>query len=149
MAFIKSLYFRPFKTVVRHYDADVVAITSLGGDIYKTWACDRNSTNNEEIFWLSHLLPYDLPGARIFTFGYPSRRSSNRLVAGVDDFARSLLQALRQLSDKVACTNLLLGSALTFKGNLHCPMIFICHSQAGIVVKLVVLSDLFVALISD
>lgn len=44
---------------------------------------------------------------------------------GVNDFGRSSLQALRQLSDKVACTNLLLRSALTFKGNIYCPIIFI------------------------
>jgi hypothetical protein len=63
------------------------------------------------------------------------------VLVGVNDFARSLLQTLRQLSDKVACTNLLPGSAPTFKGNIYRPMIFICHSQVGIVVKLVVLSD--------
>ena len=97
------------------YDIDVVAVHGLGGDLYKTWACDRSITNNEEIFWLSSLLPRDLPGARIFTFRYPSQWSSSYSVAGVKEFARSLLQALRQLSDKVARTNLLLRLELTFK----------------------------------
>ena len=43
------------------YDVDVVTINSLGGDLYKTWACDRSTMNNEEIFWFSHLMPYDRP----------------------------------------------------------------------------------------
>ena len=117
------------------YDIDVIAVHGLGGDLYKTWACDRSTTNNEEIFKLFHLLPHDLPGARIFTFRYPSQWSSSYSVAGVKEFARSLLQALRQLSDKVACTNLLLGLELTFKGNIYPHIIFVGHSLGGTVVK--------------
>lgn len=44
------------------YDVDIVTVNSLSGDLYKTWACDRSTTNNEEILWLSHLLPHDLLG---------------------------------------------------------------------------------------
>src|ERR1700735_1124655 len=81
------------------YDVDVVTINSLSGGLYETWECNRSSAHNEEVFWLSHLLPYGLPGARIFTFRYPSRWSSNHSGAGVNDSARSLLQTLRQLSE--------------------------------------------------
>ena len=102
------------------YDIDVVAVHGLGGDFCKTWVCDRSTTNNEEIFCLSHLLPHDLPGARIFTFRYPSQWPSSHSVAGVKEFARSLLQALLQLSDKVACLS---------------HIIFVGHSLGGIVVK--------------
>ena len=112
------------------YEVDVVAVHGLGGDLYKTWAFERDTGHNDEIFWLSHLLPRDLPGARIFTFGYPSQWSSSYSVAGVKDYARSLLQALQQLPEKVVCETLILTVSADLSGE-HISPYCLPLSQSG------------------
>src|SRR5450432_1070465 len=45
---------------------DIVAIHGLNGDVRRTW------THKNGTFWLQDLLPHAMPGARIFTYSYPS-----------------------------------------------------------------------------
>ncbi len=84
------------------YDIDVVAMHGLGGDMYRTWKFAGKKNAENEMFWLSHLLPRDLPGARVFSFGYASGWAFSKSVAGIRDYARQLLQALLRFSDKVS-----------------------------------------------
>ncbi len=71
------------------YSADIVAIHGLNGDAYKTWTVDETET-----MWLYHFLPAELPGARIFSFGYPSDIGLTLATGKLEDFARSLLNDL-------------------------------------------------------
>ena len=45
------------------YPVDIVAIHGLNGDNRKTWEI-------EGVNWLQDFLPQDLPGARVFSYGY-------------------------------------------------------------------------------
>lgn len=97
---------------------DIVAVHGLNGDYEKTWTDDQSGIN-----WLEEFLPADLPGARVFSFGYD---------------ARSLLANLNvQRDGKVS--NDVLGRTLSFLITLQAlrnrPLIFVCHSMGGIVIK--------------
>lgn len=93
----------------------IVAIHGLNGHPTRTW-----SENGR--LWLTDLLPSDLPNARIFTYDYNSKAAFTGSVSRIDDFARTLLERLiakrRQLS-----------------GPEKRPLLFICHSLGGIVLK--------------
>ena len=96
---------------------DVVAVHGLQGDAYKTWEHDNGS------LWLRDFLPADIPNARIMTFGYDSTVAFSKSVAGIEDKA---LELLNHLSAK---------RSPAFFGNPSKPIIFICHSLGGIIVK--------------
>jgi hypothetical protein len=83
------------------YGVDVIAVHGLGGDFYKTWTWPRDKSRKQDVFWLSQLLPRDLPGARVFSFGYASEWAFSKSVAGIRDYARQLLQALLRYSEGV------------------------------------------------
>ena len=103
----------------KSFNVDIVAIHGLGGDIRSTW------THKNGTFWLQDLLPPSMPGARVFSFGYPSDTFLSPSVAGIRDFAVSLLNAI---------DNKLREDA---RGNMKYfrPIIYICHSLGGIVFK--------------
>ncbi|PNP78957.1 hypothetical protein FNYG_07822 [Fusarium nygamai] len=92
---------------------DIIAVHGLNGKAFKTWTQDGK-------LWLADFLPLEIPYARIFTFGYDSRIAFTGSASRVDDHARNLLERLmakrRQFSEKR-------------------PLLFICHSLGGIVVK--------------
>ena len=71
------------------YNLDVVAVHGLGGDAYKTW------THENGKLWLRDLLVDDLPGARIFTYGYNSAFVFSRETSTLKEYARMLLEAIR------------------------------------------------------
>ena len=71
------------------YNVDVVAVHGLGGGPYKTW------TDESGKLWLRDLLVEDLPGARIFTYGYDSAYVFSRETSTLRDYARALLEAIR------------------------------------------------------
>jgi hypothetical protein len=96
---------------------DVVAVHGLQGHPYETWEHENG------ILWLRDFLFKDVPGARILTFGYDSTIAFSKSVAGIEDHALGLLNALYmdRLHDGASESNR--------------PIVFICHSLGGIVVK--------------
>ena len=72
-----------------NYVVDVVAIHGLGGDAFKTW------THENGKLWLRDFLLDDLPGARIFTYGYDSGFAFSNETSTLRDYARTLLEDLR------------------------------------------------------
>lgn len=87
---------------------DIVCVHGLGGHPYRTWAAPESST-----FWLQDLLPKDLPGSRILTFGYQAQ-ATNLTTEVVSQHAENLLKELVErpgLDPKVSQT----PSSLLFK----------------------------------
>lgn len=68
---------------------DIIAIHGLNGNAYSTWR-HKNGT-----LWLRDLLPNDLPGARIFTYGYPAEVLFSKSVGDIIDYSRGFLTELR------------------------------------------------------
>lgn len=68
---------------------DIIAVHGITGDAYDTW------TEGEKL-WLRDFLPKDLPGARIFSFGYPAEVCFSLSTGKLDSFARSLLEGLKR-----------------------------------------------------
>lgn len=94
-----------------------MAVHRLQGDAYQTWKHANGS------LWLRDFLPTDIPDARIMTFGYDSTVAFCKSVADIEDKA---LELLNHLSDK---------RSPAAPGGLSKPIVFICHSLGGIVVK--------------
>lgn len=96
---------------------DVVAVHGLQGEVYRTWEHDNGS------LWLRDFLPADIPNARIMTFGYDSTTAFSKSVAKIEDMA---LELLNHLSAKRSPAQ---------PGTPSKPIVLICHSLGGIVVK--------------
>ncbi|KNG84861.1 hypothetical protein ANOM_007651, partial [Aspergillus nomiae NRRL 13137] len=86
------------------------------------WTAD---VNRERIFWPGDLLPSSVPNVRVLLFAYNSSITWNSAIAGVKDHATTLM-------------NLLI---LKRKESPERPLIFICHSLGGLVVKQALLLD--------
>ena len=93
---------------------DVVAVHGLQGDAFKTWECSNGT------LWLRDYLPEEVPSARIMTFGYDSTVAFSNSVARIEDKALDLLNRLGAQRDESTSRR---------------PVVFICHSLGGIVVK--------------
>ncbi|OAX78989.1 hypothetical protein ACJ72_06697 [Emergomyces africanus] len=100
---------------------DIVFVHGLNGTSYNTWA-----TKKPEVFWPGDLLPRTLKSqnVRILTYGYD---------ANVASFARGTSkERLHNHAEHLA-------AQLIANRNLHDaverPIIFVCHSLGGIVVK--------------
>lgn len=93
---------------------DVVAVHGLQGHAFKTWE------HENETLWLRDLLPAGIPSARIMTFGYDSTVAFSKSVAHIEDKALDLLNRLGAERDETTDRR---------------PIVFICHSLGGIVVK--------------
>lgn len=78
------------------------------------------ATETAGTFWLRDFLPRDIPGARVYSFGYDSQVLFTRANGDINTFARSLLANL------VAVRSGKLQSR---------PLVFLCHSMGGLVVK--------------
>lgn len=98
---------------------DIVAVHGLQGDAFKTWEHENGSN------WLRDFLPEDVPSARIMTFGYESTVAFSKSVAKIEDKSLELLNSLSSKRDEPDTTSI--GSSR--------PIIFICHSLGGILVK--------------
>lgn len=96
---------------------DVVAVHGLQGHPFRTWTHENGN------LWLKDDLPEDVPSARILTFGYDSTIAFSRSVATIEDIALQLLAGLRieRENDKAI--------------EARRPVVFVCHSLGGIVVK--------------
>jgi hypothetical protein len=69
--------------------SDIVAIHGLNGDAYRTW------THENDKLWLRDFLPASLPYSRTFSFGYSSEVAFSKSRGSIDQYARSLLNALK------------------------------------------------------
>jgi hypothetical protein len=72
--------------------SSIVAVHGLNGSGRKTWTDKQTGS-----FWLEDLLPGSVPAARIMTFAYDSALAFSRSKAGIENFARDLLNRLRLL----------------------------------------------------
>ncbi|KAE9369693.1 hypothetical protein N431DRAFT_547106 [Stipitochalara longipes BDJ] len=95
---------------------DVVAVHGLQGDSHKTW------THENGTMWLESILPDKLPYARIMTFGYNSTIAFSSSAAKLEDKSIELINRLtmKRSSGENASTR---------------PIVFVCHSLGGILVK--------------
>ena len=75
--------------VARTYHVDVVAVHGLAGSAYKTW------THENGTLWLRDFLLEDLPGARVFTYGYNSAYLFSRETGKIREYAKALLVDIR------------------------------------------------------
>ena len=73
---------------------DIVALHGITGDAYDTWRHENGK------LWLQDFLPKELPGARIFSFGYPAEVFCSLGTGHLDSFARSLLEDLKRVRRK-------------------------------------------------
>lgn len=72
------------------YSVDIVAIHGITGDAFNTWT-DPNGK-----LWLRDFLPNDLPGIRVFSFGYAAEVVCSLGTGDFDAYSRSLLEALKR-----------------------------------------------------
>ena len=86
------------------FSVDIVAVHGLNGHPFKTWTFNEKG---KECFWLQDYLLKDLPGARLFTFGYNSRTFFSRSVETIADYAKELIDELelKRLSAQTVCIN--------------------------------------------
>ncbi|KAI1382090.1 hypothetical protein F4677DRAFT_14854 [Hypoxylon crocopeplum] len=106
----------------REAEVDIVAVHGLNGDATKTWTGKKR-----QVSWLSHpeFLPRYVKNARVLVWGYNSSFSSltgaEPSKARIHHHAQTLVAQLyadRKIEDRV-----------------EKPIIFICHSLGGLVVK--------------
>lgn len=71
------------------YSVDIVAVHGITGDAFDTWT-DPNGK-----LWLRDFLPNDLPGIRVFSFGYAAEVVFSLGTGDLDAYSRSLLEALK------------------------------------------------------
>lgn len=77
------------------YCVDIVAIHGITGDAHETW------THANGKLWLRDFVPQNLPGARVFTFGYPADVFRSTDTGGnFDTWARQLLEWLTNVRRK-------------------------------------------------
>ncbi|KAM5430281.1 hypothetical protein McanCB56680_004946 [Microsporum canis] len=94
---------------------DVVAVHGLSGHAFDTWTHKKT-----RVMWLKDLLPQTLPNARIMTYGYRAKFNDFTAHQDIRTIAENLLQQLSGLrQDKISKR----------------PLVFVCHSLGGIVVK--------------
>jgi hypothetical protein len=95
---------------------DVVAVHGLQGDAYETW------THENGTMWLENILPDKIPFARIMTFGYNSTVAFSSSAAKLEDKSVELINRLSMKRSSVE------------NGSTR-PIVFVCHSLGGILVK--------------
>lgn len=98
---------------------DIVAVHGLNGHRINTWRCSDLGNGTS---WLNNkeMLPSRIPKARIMTFGYGAGDTSEvQVISRVRELALELLQSLHEKREDQSTV----------------PLIFICHSLGGLVVK--------------
>ncbi|KFY81883.1 hypothetical protein V500_11000 [Pseudogymnoascus sp. VKM F-4518 (FW-2643)] len=98
---------------------DIVAVHGLNGTADKTWTHENGN------LWLEDLAK-DFPGSRVFTYGYASEIYFTMGTGNIDTFSLGLLNDLKR--ERIN------------KTDQARPIIFICHSMGGIVVKNVLIT---------
>ncbi|KAH7245282.1 hypothetical protein BKA59DRAFT_170735 [Fusarium tricinctum] len=100
--------------------ADVVFVHGLNGHAAKTWTSKQDPSN--PFFWIADLRSVSsLPDLRTMTFGYNAHfEVGNSNLLGVRQHAEALLLAIRNKRSGP---------------RRHRPLLFICHSLGGLIVK--------------
>ncbi|CAK7206831.1 hypothetical protein SEUCBS139899_009637 [Sporothrix eucalyptigena] len=93
-------------------EVDLVAVHGLNGTAKKTW---KDPASRK--FWLEDFLPVSFPKARIMTYGYDSGLAFSSSKAGLESFARDLLNRLRMLRSSPEAL-ILAHEADTFYGDI-------------------------------
>src|SRR5208282_5496876 len=93
----------------------IIAIHGLGGNWRQTWTAKNGN------FWLEHFLPTQLPNARIMAYGYNADIVLSKAVTDIKNEAEMLLRYIENNRQMVEEENR--------------PVIFVCHSLGGIVMK--------------
>jgi hypothetical protein len=96
---------------------DIVAVHGLNGHFQKTW---QTTQDGQEVNWLRDFLPKQIPFARVLSFSYNSTVMFTKSVADIGTFSEQLLEDLLSMRSGLAASR---------------PIIFVCHSLGGIVVK--------------
>ncbi|KAK0729543.1 Alpha/Beta hydrolase protein [Lasiosphaeris hirsuta] len=100
---------------------DIVAVHGLNGDCFRSWTHQDESQAGVKTTWLNELLPYQLPNARVMTFGYSANVLGNTSITGIRENARILLNCLRDKRED--------------DGEKKHPIVFLGHSLGGIIIK--------------
>ncbi|KAF3896736.1 LipA and NB-ARC domain-containing protein [Trichophyton interdigitale] len=94
---------------------DLVAVHGLNGDAFMSWR-----HRDTGVMWLKDLLPASLPNARIMTFGYNSKFTNFTGDQDLRCICETLLAEIVDLRANVSPMR---------------PVVFVCHSLGGIIVK--------------
>ncbi|KAI0854678.1 ribonuclease-like protein p/mrp subunit [Xylaria cubensis] len=102
-------------------EIDIVAVHGINGDAFSTFSAKRNNR-----FWLGDpdMLPRDVKNSRIMTYRYPA---SVATMLGGTSSDRILQHAQTMIAELVADREL--------EDATERPIIFVCHSLGGIIVK--------------
>jgi hypothetical protein len=88
---------------------DIIAVHGINGSAFETW------THENGTMWLKDLLPKQLPGWRVYTFGYPAEIAFTRADGSIDEFASTLLAEVNLIRDSKV--NMALSSPAPRAGN--------------------------------
>ncbi|KAF9891079.1 hypothetical protein FE257_005014 [Aspergillus nanangensis] len=103
---------------------DIVLVHGLNGHPYKTWA--TKSDSEDGVYWPAHLLPEVLDSSRVRILAYGYNANVSSFTGGVSN-------------DRLLNHAETLASGLAANRNLRScqnrPIIFVCHSLGGLVVK--------------
>jgi hypothetical protein len=94
---------------------------------WKTWVAGERDGNGEEVIWPATWLREEFPGARILSLCYDSSAIKTNTTGTMDGFTvgESLVQELVEIA-KVGQQK-------------NCPVVFVCHSLGGLIVKEIVI----------
>ena len=92
---------------------------------WKTWIAGKTDKDGKEFCWPIAWLAGDVPGARIWSLSYDSTALRTGTTGNVDGYAsgESLVQEMVEFA-KI--------------GQHNCPVVFVCHSLGGLMVKEIV-----------
>ncbi|KAK9788187.1 putative Cytochrome P450 [Seiridium cardinale] len=111
-----------YRPTDREADVDIVAVHGLNGDATRTWTARKRNVS-----WLSHpdFLPGYIENARVLVWGYNSSFST---LTGVEPSMNRIHHHAQTLVAQLFADRRL-------EGRVDKPIIFICHSLGGLVVK--------------
>jgi len=99
---------------IEDHQLDILAVPGLGGHAFGSFVHGRDNH-----MWLADSLPYDMPAARVMTYGYETDIKNSTSFASLEDLASALQVALCRL--------------LTCEGDM--PLVLIGHGFGGLLVK--------------